>query len=382
MKLFDVYPLYDVTPVRAKDVYVYDENETEYLDLYGGHAVISIGHSHPHYVKKIKGQLELLGFYSNAIQNPLQQQLADAIGEQSCLHNYELFLCSTGAEAIENALKLASFHTQRKKVIAFHKSFHGRTSAAVAVTDNPSINAPLNQQQEVTFLPFNDIEALTNALKTKDYCAVIFEAIQGVGGLDQPSEDFIFAMESLCKKYGSCLIADEVQSGFGRSGTFFAYQKNKISPHIITMAKGMGNGFPIGGILVHPEIKSNYGMLGTTFGGNHLACSASIAVLDVLKEEKLQEKTITLEHYFKEKAKGITGIKKIKGRGLMLGLEFDFEVAKLRKELIYTHHIFTGGSSNKNLIRILPPLTVKEKHFDYFFKALQSALNKQREHQA
>ena len=380
MKLFDVYPLYDVTPVRAQDVYVYDENGTEFLDLYGGHAVISIGHSHPHYVQKITSQLEQLGFYSNAIQNPLQQQLADAIGEQSCLHSYELFLCSTGAEAIENALKLASFHTQRKKVIAFHNSFHGRTSAAVAVTDNPSINAPLNQQQEVTFLPLNDIEALTKALKTEDYCAVIFEAIQGVGGLDQPSEEFIFAMESLCNQYGSCLIADEVQSGFGRSGTFFAYQHHKINPHIITMAKGMGNGFPIGGILVHPDIKAKYGMLGTTFGGNHLACSASLAVLDILKKDKLQERTIALEYFFREKAQGIQGLKNIKGKGLMLGLEFDFEVATLRKELIYTHHIFTGGSSNKNLIRILPPLTVQEKHFNLFFDALQLALKKIKEY--
>jgi acetylornithine aminotransferase len=376
MKLFDVYPLYEVTPVRAKDVYVYDNNDIEYLDLYGGHAVISIGHSHPHYVQKIKNQLDQLGFYSNAIQNPLQQQLADAIGEQSCLHDYELFLCSTGAEAIENALKLASFHTQRKKVIAFHNAFHGRTSAAVAVTDNLAINAPLNQQQEVTFLPYNNIDALEEALKTEAYCAVIFEAIQGVGGLDQPSEEFIFAMESLCEKYGSCLIADEVQSGFGRSGTFFAYQQHKINPHIITMAKGMGNGFPIGGILVHPQIKAKYGMLGTTFGGNHLACSASIAVLDVLKEERLQEKTKALEEYFRERAQQIPEVKKIKGRGLMLGLEFDFEVATLRKELIYTHHIFTGGSSNKKLIRILPPLTVKEKHFDLFFDALQLALTK------
>jgi acetylornithine aminotransferase len=380
MKLFDVYPLYDVTPVRARDVYVYDENGTEFLDLYGGHAVISIGHSHPHYVQKITNQLEQLGFYSNAIQNPLQQQLADAIGEQSCLHSYELFLCSTGAEAIENALKLASFHTQRKKVIAFHNSFHGRTSAAVAVTDNPSINAPLNQQQEVTFLPLNDIEALTKALKTEDYCAVIFEAIQGVGGLDQPSEEFIFAMESLCNQYGSCLIADEVQSGFGRSGTFFAYQHHKINPHIITMAKGMGNGFPVGGILVHPDIKAKYGMLGTTFGGNHLACSASLAVLDILKKDKLQERTIALEYFFREKAQGIQGLKNIKGKGLMLGLEFDFEVATLRKELIYTHHIFTGGSSNKNLIRILPPLTVQEKHFNLFFDALQLALKKIKEY--
>ncbi|MBT7654392.1 MAG: aspartate aminotransferase family protein, partial [Flavobacteriaceae bacterium] len=259
MKLFEVYPLYNVTPVRAKDVFVYDQHNKEYLDLYGGHAVISIGHSHPHYVEKIKRQLMQIGFYSNAIQNPLQQKLADAIGEQSCLHEHKLFLCSTGAEAIENALKLASFHTNRKKIIAFHNAFHGRTSAAVAVTDNPGINAPLNKQQEVTFLPFNDEKALHKALATKEYCAVIFEGIQGVGGLDQPSEGFVLTMERLCKKFGSCLIADEVQAGFGRTGTFFSFQKYNISPHIITMAKGMGNGFPIGGILVGPDIKAKYG---------------------------------------------------------------------------------------------------------------------------
>lgn len=374
MNLFDVYPLYEVTPVKARDVYVYDQNEEEYLDLYGGHAVISIGHSHPHFVRKISSQLNRIAFYSNAVQNPLQKQLASSIGEQSCLHEYELFLCSTGAEAIENALKLSSFHTQRKKVIAFHGAFHGRTSAAVAVTDNATINAPLNSQHQVTFLPFNDTKALEKELATEDYCSVIFEAIQGVGGLDEPDEEFVYAMEKLCKKYGSCLIADEVQSGFGRSGTFFAYQKYQITPDIITMAKGMGNGFPIGGILIHPDIKAKYGMLGTTFGGNHLACTASLAVLDVLKKDRLQEKTKTLEAYFREKASEISKIKKVKGRGLMLGLEFDFEVSGLRKQLIYDHHIFTGGSSNKKLIRILPPLTVKEKHFDYLFDALKEIL--------
>ncbi len=376
MKLFDVYPLYEVTPVKAKGVYVYDEKRQKYLDLYGGHAVISIGHSHPHFVRKISRQLRRIGFYSNAIQNPLQAQLASAIGERSCLHEFELFLCSTGAEAIENALKLSSFHTGRKKVIAFHGAFHGRTSAAVAVTDNPNINAPLNSQHEVTFLPFNDVEALEKELATKAYCAVIFEAIQGVGGLDQPNEEFVLAMESLCKKYGSCLIADEVQSGFGRSGTFFAYQKHPITPHIITMAKGMGNGFPIGGILINPEIKAKYGLLGTTFGGNHLACAASLAVLDILKKDRLQENTINLELYFRKKAAEIPEILKVKGRGLMLGLEFDFEVGGLRKSLIYNHHIFTGGSSNKKLIRILPPLTVQHKHFDHFFSALKNILEK------
>ena len=373
MKLFDVYPLYDVTPVKAKDVFVYDENGTEYLDLYGGHAVISIGHGHPHYIKKLKDQLDNIGFYSNAIQNPLQQELADAIGHQSCCHDYQLFLCSSGAEAIENALKLASFHTQKKRIIAFRNAFHGRTSAAVAATDNPNINAPLNKQQKVTFLEFNDSEGLENELQKGDVCAVIFEAIQGVGGLDQPSEAFVYDMDRLCKEYNSCLIADEVQSGFGRTGTFFAYQKYAIQPHIVTMAKGMGNGFPIGGILVHPSIEAKYGMLGTTFGGNHLACAASVAVLDVLEKERLQEKSKELEAYFMNQAKDILEVKQIKGRGLMLGLEFNFEVGALRKTLIYDKKIFTGGSSNKNLLRILPPLTVQKKHIDYFFKSLKEA---------
>ena len=376
MKLFEVYPLYEVTPLKAKGLYVYDEKRKKYLDLYGGHAVISIGHSHPYFIRKISRQLRRIGFYSNAIRNPLQTKLASAIGEQSCLHEFELFLCSTGAEAIENALKLSSFHTSRKKVIAFHGAFHGRTSAAVAVTDNASINAPLNSQHQVTFLSFNDIDALEKELAKKTYCAVIFESIQGVGGLDQPNENFVIAMDSLCKKYGTCLIADEVQSGFGRSGTFFAYQKYPITPHIITMAKGMGNGFPIGGILIHPSIKAKFGMLGTTFGGNHLACTASLAVLDILKKNRLQENAKILEIYFRKKADEIPEILKVKGRGLMLGIEFDFEVGELRKSLIYDHQIFTGGSSNKKLIRILPPLTIKEKHFDQFFKALKTVLER------
>ena len=376
MKLFDVYPLYEVTPVKAKGVYVYDQKRQKYLDLYGGHAVISIGHSHPHFVRKISRQLKKIGFYSNAIQNPLQSQLASTIGEHSHLHEFKLFLCSTGAEAIENALKLSSFHTARKKVIAFRGAFHGRTSAAVAVTDNKAINAPLNSQHEVTFLPFNDIDKLEKELAKQTYCAVIFESIQGVGGLDEPDRSFVIAMDSLCKKYGSCLIADEVQSGFGRTGTFFAFQKYPIKPHIITMAKGMGNGFPIGGILIHPEIKAKFGMLGTTFGGNHLACVASLAVLDILKKEHLQQKVENLEIYFRKKAAEIPEIIKVKGRGLMLGLEFNFEIGDLRKSLVYNHHIFTGGSSNKKLIRILPPLILKEKHFDIFFKALKTALEK------
>ena len=374
MKLFDVYPLYDVTPTRAKDVYVYDSKGTEYLDLYGGHAVISIGHGHDHYVKSLTKQLNEIGFYSNAIKNPIQQELANAIGEQSYCHDYQLFLCSSGAEANENGLKLASFTTGKKRIIAFHNAFHGRTSAAVAATDNVAINAPLNQQQEVTFLPFDDEKALEIELKKGDVCAVIFEAIQGVGGLDEPSEEFVYAMDRLCNSYNTCLIADEVQAGFSRTGTFFAYQKYNIEPHIITIAKGMGNGFPIGGILAHPSIEAKYGMLGTTFGGNHLACSASLAVLDVLKEEGLQKNAEELGKYFIDHAKNIPSVKKIKGRGLMLGLEFDFEVSDLRKELIYQQQIFTGGSSNKNLLRILPPLTLQKKHFDIFFKRLEKAL--------
>ena len=374
MKLFDVYPLYDVVPTHAKDVYVYDDKGIKYLDLYGGHAVISIGHGHNHYIDSLTKQLNEIGFYSNAVKNPLQQELADNIGKHSHCNDYQLFLCSSGAEANENALKLASFVTGKKRVIAFNNSFHGRTSAAVAATDNLAINAPLNLQQDVTFLPFNDEKLLEVEIKKGDVCAVIFEAIQGVGGLDEPSEGFIYAMDRLCKNYNVCLIADEVQSGFSRSGTFFAYQKCSIEPSIITMAKGMGNGFPVGGILAHSSIESKYGMLGTTFGGNHLACSASLAVLDVIKKEGLQEHAKELGNYFTDFAKKISSVKKVKGRGLMLGLEFDFPVGPLRKELIYNQHIFTGGSSNKNLLRILPPLTIQKKHFDIFFQKLEEAL--------
>ena len=374
MKLFDVYPLYDVVPTHAKDVYVYDDKGIKYLDLYGGHAVISIGHGHNHYIDSLTKQLNEIGFYSNAVKNPLQQELADNIGKHSHCNDYQLFLCSSGAEANENALKLASFVTGKKRIIAFNNSFHGRTSAAVAATDNLAINAPLNLQQDVTFLPFNDEKLLEVEIKKGDVCAVIFEAIQGVGGLDEPSEGFIYAMDRLCENYNVCLIADEVQSGFSRSGTFFAYQKCSIEPSIITMAKGMGNGFPVGGILAHSSIESKYGMLGTTFGGNHLACSASLAVLDVIKKEGLQEHAKELGNYFTDFAKKISSVKKVKGRGLMLGLEFDFPVSPLRKELIYNQHIFTGGSSNKNLLRILPPLTIQKKHFDIFFQKLEEAL--------
>ncbi|MGB0255189.1 MAG: aspartate aminotransferase family protein, partial [Flavobacteriaceae bacterium] len=314
MPLFDVYPLYDVTPVRAKGVHVYDTNRKKYLDLYGGHAVISIGHQNPAYNRRLKRQISRIGFYSNAIQNPLQTQLADEIEVQSGCLDYQLFMCSSGAEANENALKLASFHTGKSKVVAFKNAFHGRTSAAVAATDTPKIIAPLNAQQEVVFLEFGDEEALAKTLSKEDVCAVIIEAIQGVGGLDMPTQKFMKQIEELCKKHQACLIADEVQSGFGRSGKFFAFQHYNITPDIISMAKGMGNGFPVGGILVHPTIKPWYGMLGTTFGGNHLACQASLAVLEVLKKKNLIEHAASLGEAFKARAKTIKGVKNIKGR--------------------------------------------------------------------
>jgi len=374
MSLFDVYPLFDVTPVKANDVYLYDEEGTQYLDLYGGHAVISIGHSHPVYVNALTNQLQKIGFYSNAVQNPLQTKLADRLEEVSGCKNYDLFMCSSGAEANENALKLASFHTNKATVIAFDNSFHGRTSACVAATDNPKIVAPINAQQQVRFLPLGDLDLVEITLKSEPICAIIIECIQGVGGLDESSTDFYKGLELLCKKYNTVLIADEVQSGFGRTGDFFAFQKHGITPHIISMAKGMGNGFPVGGILIHPSIKASYGLLGTTFGGNHLACAATLAVLDVLESENLMQNAKEMSAYFMEKAKSIPKLKKLKGRGLMLGLEFEFPVAALRKKLLFDHFLFTGSSKNPNLIRILPPLTIKKAHFDLFFKALAQKL--------
>lgn len=374
MKLFDVYPLFDVTPVRAKDVNVFDENGVEYLDLYGGHAVISIGHSHPTYVQNLSEQLNQIGFYSNAVKNPLQIQLAEKLAIASNCNNYELFMCSSGAEANENALKLASFHTNKPSIIAFENSFHGRTSAAVASTDNPKIVAPLNAQQDVQFLALGDLKAVEKTLQKGNTCAIIIECIQGVGGLDQSTTAFYQGLETLCKTYGAVLIADEVQSGFGRSGDFFAFQKHGITPHIISMAKGMGNGFPVGGILIHPEIQASYGLLGTTFGGNHLACAATLSVLEVLETQNLMQNAQHMEIYFREKAKEVPQILQLKGRGLMLGLAFDFPVAELRKALLFKHKIFTGSSKNPNLIRILPPLTIKKEHIDTFFNALKQEL--------
>lgn len=373
MSLFDVYPLFDITPTSAKDVYVYDK-KSRYLDLYGGHAVISIGHSHPEYVKAICKQVNTIGFYSNSIKNRLQVELADQLGRISNCSEYQLFLCNSGAEANENALKLASFHTDKKKVLAFKNSFHGRTSAAVAVTDNTAIIAPLNAQQEVEFIVLGDLKAAEESLKKDDVCAVIVEIIQGIGGLAESTTKFYQGLETLCKQYNTLFIADEIQSGFGRTGDFFAFQKHNITPDIISMAKGMGNGFPIGGILIHPDIKPSFGLLGTTFGGNHLACASSLAVLKVLEEYKLLENAKKMWAYFVLKAQSISKLKSIKGRGLMLGLEFDFPISELRKTLIFKHHIFTGNSKNPNILRILPPLTIQMEHIDLLFEALQKEL--------
>lgn len=381
MKLFDVYPLYDVTPTKAKGIEVWDDKGEKYLDFYGGHAVISIGHTHPHYVKRIKEQLDNIAFYSNSVQNPLQKELAEKLGRLSGCEDYDLFMCNSGAEANENALKMASFHTGKSKVIAFTNSFHGRTSAAVAATDNPNINAPINKQQEVTFLALNDFDAFEKTIQSNEYCAVIIEAIQGVGGLDEPTTEFFQFIAKKCKEHQVVLIADEVQSGYGRSGRFFAFQHHldtersrSVQPDIISIAKGMGNGFPVGGILIHNSFKPSYGLLGTTFGGNHLACAASLAVLEVLEKENLITNAAELGAYFREKASEITEIKNIKGRGLMIGLEFDFEVAPLRKRMIVEQHMFTGSAKNKKLLRFLPALNITKKDIDLFFDGLKKVV--------
>ena len=374
MNLFDVYPLYNITPVKAVDCTITDENGVEYLDLYSGHGVISIGHTQPHYVAKLKEQLDNIGFYSNAIQNPLQVELAQKLGELSGYDDYSLFLCSSGAEANENALKLASFHNGKSRVIAFDNSFHGRTSAAVAVTDNKKIVAPINAQQVVTFLPLNQIDLVKTELQKGDVCTVIIEGIQGVGGLDEGTTEFFQALEKLCKQYEAVLILDEVQSGYGRSGKFFAHQYHNIKADIICLAKGMGNGFPIGGILIAPHFKASYGLLGTTFGGSHLACAAGIAVLDVIKSEKLMDNVNAVSEYFMKAIQQVPEIIKVKGKGLMLGVEFDFDVSALRKKMIVEKHIFTGSANNKNLLRILPPLTITTAAIDTFIVALKESL--------
>jgi acetylornithine aminotransferase len=372
MKLFDVYPLFNITPVKAEGCYVFDSEGNKYLDLYGGHAVISIGHSHPHYVSLISEQLKKIGFYSNSIQNPLQQELADKMGKLSGYDDYQLFLCNSGAEANENAIKLASFVTGKKKFIGYKKSFHGRTSAAVALTDNPKIVAPVNETENAVILPFNDLQTTETELKTGQVAAVIIEGIQGIGGINIPDSHFLEGLKELTEKYDSLLILDEIQSGYGRSGKFFAHQYSAVKPDIITLAKGMGNGFPIGGVLIQPEIKPWPGMLGTTFGGNHLACAAGIAVLDVLESENLIQNAEITGNYLMEKLADVSTIFQIRGKGLMIGLEFPYPVSELREKLLFEYKIFTGVSG-KNMIRLLPPLSLSKKEADIFLAAFGKA---------
>ena len=355
MNLFDVYPLFDVEIVRGKGCRVYDTYGTEYLDFYGGHAVISIGHTHPRYVQGLERQVEQLGFYSNSVVNRLQAEVAGRLGALSGYEDYSFFMINSGAEANENALKLASFHTGRRKVVAFGKSFHGRTSAAVRVTDNPKIVAPLNEGFEVEFLPLDDIDAVRRVLSRGDVCAAVIEGIQGIGGIRVPRPDFLQQLSEACKQTGTVLILDEIQSGYGRSGRFFAHQYAGIRPDLITVAKGMGNGFPVGGVLISPMFKPVYGMLGTTFGGNHLACAASLAVLDVIEEEHLVDNAAKVGGYLLEELGKIPQIKEVRGQGLMIGLEFEEPVKELRSRLLFDRHVFTGVSG-ANTIRLLPPL--------------------------
>lgn len=375
MKLFDVYPLNDITIVKAEGANVWDDKGNEYLDLYGGHAVISIGHTHPHYVQRLETQLHQVGFYSNSIKIPVQQQLAEKLGIVSGKKDYQLFLCNSGAEANENALKLASFHTGRKKIVAFSKSFHGRTSLAVAATDNPAIVAPVNQTDNVVFLPFNDVTALHGYFSEhgKQVAAVIVEGIQGVGGIREASIDFLQAIRSLCNDYGAVYIADSVQCGYGRTGIFYSHDYSGTEADIYSMAKGMGNGFPIGAISIAPQLQPKFGMLGTTFGGNHLACAAALAVLEVMEKDDLMANAAEVGNYLIEQLKGFTGITEVRGRGLMIGIELPAELSEVKKNLLFKHRIFTG-EAKPNVIRLLPALNITKAHADRFLEALATEL--------
>ena len=368
MNLFDVYTLWDIEPVKASGTKVWDSNGIEYLDLYGGHAVISIGHCHPTYTSMLHAQLDKLGFYSNAVQNSLQKELAEELGNICGYPQYSLFLCNSGAEANENAMKAASFQTGRKRILAIGKAFHGRTSGAVEATDNPKIQAPFNRNSNITFIPINDIDALENNLKSRQYAAFIFEGIQGVAGIYEPSVEYLRRAEELCKETGTILIADEVQSGCGRTGDFFAHQKSGVKPQIITMAKGTGNGFPIGAVLLSGDIKAEKGMLGTTFGGNHLACTAAIAVMKVIRKENLLENARKMGDYLLNALRGNKAIKELRGRGLMIGIELQPEYEDLRNRLLFEEHIFTGGAG-KRVIRLLPPLCISKEDCDRFIEA-------------
>ncbi|EIM76289.1 acetylornithine aminotransferase [Nitritalea halalkaliphila LW7] len=375
MKNFDVYPLLPITPVRAAGALLWDAEGQEYLDLYGGHAVISIGHSHPHYVARIQEQVAALGFYSNSVHIPIQEAYAAALGRASGLEDYALFLCNSGAEANENALKLASFATGKAGHIAFTGGFHGRTAGAVVLTDNPGIIAPSNQRADAHILPYGDLEAVERCLQTESIASILIEAIQGVGGIHVASDAFLLGLGRLAKTYGAKLILDEVQAGFGRSGKFFAYQwVEGLEPDLVSIAKGMGNGFPIGGVLVHPDIQAKHGMLGTTFGGNHLACAAGLAVLEVMEEEKLVAQAQSSGDYLLEALSGIPGIQEVRGRGLMIGIDCEQEASKVRSELIHKHRIFTGSAKGKFTIRLLPPLNIKINQLSSFIEAFRNVL--------
>jgi acetylornithine/N-succinyldiaminopimelate aminotransferase len=372
MKLFNVYPINNINIVKANGSYVWDDNNVEYLDMYGGHAVISIGHTHPHWVKKMEEQLEKIAFYSNSIKIPLQQELADKLGKVSGKNDFQLFLCNSGAEANENALKLASFHNGRKKIIAFTKAFHGRTSLTVSATDNPSIIAPVNETDNVVFLPFNDEDALKDYFENhgKEICAVIIEGIQGVGGIRVASKSFLQLIRNLCTEYGAVFIADSVQCGYGRTGKFYSHDHAEVNADIYSMAKGMGNGFPIGGISISPEIAPKYFMLGTTFGGNHLACAAAIAVLEVIEKENLMQNAEEVGNYLMEEIEKIAELKNVRGKGLMIGFDVPEELKDLKKNLLYKHKIFTG-EAKPNVIRLLPSLALTKNDADKFLAALK-----------
>lgn len=374
MKLFDVYPLFDIEIVKGKGCYTYDAEGNEYLDLYGGHAVISVGHSHPHYLKALNEQASKLVFYSNSVVNGLQQRLAEKLGKVSGYDDYQLFLINSGAEANENALKLASFYTGKSRVLAFGKAFHGRTSLAVEATDNPKIVAPINANNHVTFLPLNDLEAVKAEVEKNDVCAVIIEGIQGVGGIRIPTPEFLNGVRDLCDQYGVVMILDEIQSGYGRSGRFFAHQYSGVRPDIITVAKGIANGFPMGGVLISPKFVPVYGQLGTTFGGNHLACAAAIAVLEIFENENLVENAREVGEYLIAQLNQIPEIKEVRGEGLMIGMEFDYPVKELRTRLIKEQKVFTGASGT-NVIRLLPPLVLTKVQADDFIKRFKQALN-------
>ena len=373
MKLYDVYPLFDVEIVKGRGCYVYDSQGTEYLDLYGGHAVISVGHSHPHYVEALTRQAQQLVFYSNSVVNPLQRELAARLGAACGYDDYQLFLVNSGAEANENAMKLASFHTGKKRVVAFDNAFHGRTSLAVEATDNPKIKAPVNINGDVTFVPLNDIEAVAAEIDKGDVAAVIIEGIQGVGGINIPSDQFMRQLRELTARAGVVLIADEIQSGYGRTGKFFAHQWSGIKPDLITVAKGICNGYPMAGLIIGPQFKPFYGELGTTFGGNHLGCAGAIAVLEIFEKEHLVDNARIVGEHLLERLKTVPGIKSVRGRGLMIGLEFDYPVKELRNRLISEQHVFTGASG-QNMIRLLPPLVLTIAQADEFVARLQAAL--------